>query len=85
MLQILLMNYGVRKMPLITRAKLRSHFQRVENMNLRTGTINSLRLGRDEVGIKLVFTALHRHIGACSTEHRHKSADIVPLLLGALF
>lgn len=38
MLQILLMNYGVRKMLLITRAILRSHFQRVENMNLRTGT-----------------------------------------------
>ena len=47
--------------------------QSVEDMDLGAGYMDFIRQRGDKIGIKLVFTALHGHIGAGIAEHFRKA------------
>ena len=51
-------------MPLIAGAIFFAHLQSVEDMDLGAEYMDFIRQRGDKIGIKLVFTALHGHIGA---------------------
>ena len=53
-------------MPLIAGAIFFAHLQSVEDMDLGAEYMDFIRQRGDKIGIKLVFTALHGHIGAAS-------------------
>ena len=83
-LQVLLMKNRMYKMLLIAGAIFFAHLQSVEDMDLGAGYMDFIRQRGDKIGIKLVFTALHGHIGAGIAEHFQKGLDIILRLLGTL-
>ena len=64
-------------MPLIAGAIFFAHLQSVEDMDLGAGYMDFIRQRGDKIGIKLVFTALHGHIGSGVAEHFQKGLDII--------
>ena len=71
-------------MPLIAGAIFFAHLQSVEDMDLGAEYMDFIRQRGDKIGIKLVFTALHGHIGAGIAEHFQKGFDLILRLLGTL-
>ena len=71
-------------MPLIAGAVFFAHLQSVEDMDLGAGYMDFIQQRGDKIGIKLVFTTLHGHIGAGIAKHFQKGLDIIPRLFGTL-
>ena len=65
-LQVLLVNDRVRKVPLVADPVFFLHFQGVENVDLRPGHINLVRQRRHEIGIELVLAALPQGAKLCT-------------------
>ena len=76
MLQVLLVNGWVCKVPFIALAVFLTHFERIENMNLCSRNVDLVRQRGDKVGIELILAALHGHIGSCAAEHLHERLHI---------
>ena len=76
MLQVLLVNGRVCKVPFIAFAVFLTHFERIENMNLCSRNVDLVRQRGNEIGIELILAALHGHIGPCAAKHIHERLHI---------
>ncbi len=75
-LQVLLVNDRVRKVPFIAFAVFLTHFECIENMNLCSRNVDLVRQRGNEIGIELILAALHGHIGPCAAKHIHERLHI---------